>query len=268
MTQTKESFVDYEGFVNKFKRSKRKKTTDDCYTPPKVYEAIKDYVVQKYKLEKYNIVRPFHPDTEYTLYPYEERDVVIDNPPFSILGAIVAYYMENNIKFFLFAPHLTLLATGRNHYKQFSRIIVGKGITFENGAEIPISFVTNLEKTPVIKTDPELLNIIKKAQAKPTHHKNVTNMPAEIVTTRVLNSFVTRGLHVELPLTECLRIDAMDAQNALKKTIFGDGLIISERLYNEYKELFTMVNEARKLKCSELLPLSDREKEIMKNLNP
>ena len=32
-----EKFNDYEGFVEKFKP---KKTTDDCYTPPAVYEAV------------------------------------------------------------------------------------------------------------------------------------------------------------------------------------------------------------------------------------
>lgn len=33
-----EIFNDYEGFVEKFKP---KKTTDDCYTPPEIYEAVK-----------------------------------------------------------------------------------------------------------------------------------------------------------------------------------------------------------------------------------
>ena len=37
----------YEGFVEKFKP---KKTTDDCYTPPAVYEAVKDWVVKEYGL--------------------------------------------------------------------------------------------------------------------------------------------------------------------------------------------------------------------------
>lgn len=40
-SQNKEKFEDYDGFVEKFKP---KKTTDDCYTPPLVYEAIADWV--------------------------------------------------------------------------------------------------------------------------------------------------------------------------------------------------------------------------------
>lgn len=34
-SQNKELFEDYEGFVEKFEP---KKTTDDCYTPPKIYD--------------------------------------------------------------------------------------------------------------------------------------------------------------------------------------------------------------------------------------
>ncbi|WP_288842806.1 hypothetical protein [uncultured Megasphaera sp.] len=34
----------YEEFVEKFKP---KKTTDDCYTPPDVYEIIKAYALEK-----------------------------------------------------------------------------------------------------------------------------------------------------------------------------------------------------------------------------
>lgn len=50
----KDKFYDYEGFVDKFKP---KKTTDDCYTPPNVYEAIKDWVVNEYDLKGYEIDR-------------------------------------------------------------------------------------------------------------------------------------------------------------------------------------------------------------------
>lgn len=46
---------EYEAFVNKFKP---KKTTDDCYTPPKVYEAVKDWVCEEYGVNPDNIVRP------------------------------------------------------------------------------------------------------------------------------------------------------------------------------------------------------------------
>ena len=42
----------YDEFVEKFKP---KKTTDDCYTPPEIYEVIKGWVCEKYKTEIFKI---------------------------------------------------------------------------------------------------------------------------------------------------------------------------------------------------------------------
>lgn len=40
-----ESNAEYEAFVDKFK--KHKLTTDDCYTPPEVYEVVKKLGVRR-----------------------------------------------------------------------------------------------------------------------------------------------------------------------------------------------------------------------------
>ena len=48
----------YEEFVEKFKP---KKTTDDCYTPPAIYDVIKDWVCHRYKINSEKIMRPFYP---------------------------------------------------------------------------------------------------------------------------------------------------------------------------------------------------------------
>lgn len=48
----------YEEFVEKFKP---KKTTDDCYTPPEIYEAIKKWACEKYGIDPQKIIRPFYP---------------------------------------------------------------------------------------------------------------------------------------------------------------------------------------------------------------
>lgn len=81
-SQNKEKFEDYEGFIEKFKP---KKTTDDCYTPPLVYEAIADWVANEYKLDKSKFMRPFYPGGDYEKEDYS-GGVVVDNPPFSILS--------------------------------------------------------------------------------------------------------------------------------------------------------------------------------------
>lgn len=65
----------YEEFVDKFKP---KKTTDDCYTPQYIYEAVKDWAVNEYGLQGREIVRPFYPGGDYENYTYPENGVVID----------------------------------------------------------------------------------------------------------------------------------------------------------------------------------------------
>ena len=100
-------FNDYEGFVDKFKP---KKTTDDCYTPPAVYQAVLDYVKETYNLPDDTLVlRPFYPGGDYESVEYPEGCIVIDNPPFSIFSKIVDFYTKRGIRFFLFAPALTTL---------------------------------------------------------------------------------------------------------------------------------------------------------------
>ena len=49
---------EYQEFLKKFEA---KKTTDDCYTPPIVYDAVADYVAEHYGFSKKNFVRPFVP---------------------------------------------------------------------------------------------------------------------------------------------------------------------------------------------------------------
>ncbi len=80
----------YEEFVEKFKP---KKTTDDCYTPPEIYETIKGWVCRKYGVSEGAIVRPFWPGANFTEYEYPEGCVVLDNPPFSILSKICEYFL-------------------------------------------------------------------------------------------------------------------------------------------------------------------------------
>lgn len=90
----------YEQFVDKFKP---KKTTDDCYTPPEVYEAVKEWAMDKFEIpEDAETIRPFWPGGDYRQVEYPEGCVVIDNPPFSILKEICNYYKERGIKYVLY----------------------------------------------------------------------------------------------------------------------------------------------------------------------
>jgi len=104
----KNLFTDYGGFLEKFEA---KKTTDDCYTPKEVYDLILEYVGKYYDLSDKKIIRPFYPGGDFESIDYPDDCVVIDNPPFSIIAKIAKFYIQNNVPFFLFAPHLTAILT-------------------------------------------------------------------------------------------------------------------------------------------------------------
>ena len=125
--------VEYNKFVEKFKT---KKTTDDCYTPPNVYEAVSGWVEKEYGLERSKFVRPFYPGGDYERFIYPPDCIVVDNPPFSILSKIVRFYEYRGIKYFLFAPTLTLFTS-----KIACAIAVGATVTYENGATVTTSFL-------------------------------------------------------------------------------------------------------------------------------
>ena len=91
---------DYSLFVEKFKP---KKTTDDCYTPEKVYNAVLGWVKANAKIDISNseIVRPFYPGGNYKTFNYPKNCCVIDNPPFSILSLCAATYFIQHFKIYI-----------------------------------------------------------------------------------------------------------------------------------------------------------------------
>ena len=90
-------FHDYESFIAKF--TEKPKTTDECWTPQDVYEAVVRYVGTVVDLAGKQILRPFYPGGDYEHAEYPEDGIVIDNPPFSIFTKICKFYTANNIPF-------------------------------------------------------------------------------------------------------------------------------------------------------------------------
>ena len=89
---------EYQAFTDKFKP---KLTTDDCYTPDNIYEVVRSWVFEHYGLQADTpVVRPFWPGGDYQAEEYPDGCVVIDNPPFSIISDIQAYYLAAGIPFF------------------------------------------------------------------------------------------------------------------------------------------------------------------------
>lgn len=136
----KDKFEDYEAFVAKFDKD-APKTTDDCYTPQAVYDAVLEWLGERIDLKGRSIVRPFYPGGDYVNYEYPENCVVVDNPPFSIVTSICKFYLANNIDYFLFAPGLTLFSS---NLKGNCDVVIKTSIKYHNGAIVLTGFKTNL----------------------------------------------------------------------------------------------------------------------------
>lgn len=264
-SQHKELFEDYDGFVEKFKA---KKTTDDCYTPEPIYEAIAQWACREYGIDASKIVRPFYPGGDYERYDYPDGCCVLDNPPFSILSKIVAFYIERNIDFFLFAPTLTLLNVRRGG---IGRICANSNITYENGASVNTSFISNLEPA-VVRSAPDLFKIIKqvddKLRAQLKKQTPAYEYPSEIITAAHVGSYSKYGIDYRVMPGECVHISALDQQRAHGKAIYGSGLLLSEQATLARIETERELEQERiaHQQQPQRWELSERERAIQQNI--
>ena len=254
---------EYQEFLEKFKL---KKTTDDCYTPEIVYNEIADWVEKRYSVKKSDFVRPFYPGGDYKKEQYKNSDIVVDNPPFSILAEIIRFYIGKGIRFFLFCPHLTQFSSSSS---KACCLCVGVTITYENGANVNTSFVTNMENPEIqFKSEPSLYAVVK--AANDTNLKQTKrelpkySYDKHIITTPFLSSLSRYGIEFSVPCAECEGISRLDAQKQSGKAIFGKGYIVSDRIVAEREKAEREKAEREK---AERWELSDREWAIVARLN-
>lgn len=213
---------EYKEFVEKFKP---KKTTDDCYTPKPVYDVIAGWVAEEYGLDRSDFVRPFYPGGDYVRYPYTDCSIVVDNPPFSIITEIVTFYEQHKIRYFLFAPYLTVLGIR----PASCRIVTDQDITYSNGAKVATSFVTNLDAA-LIRTAPELARRIDKVQrdARPPE-KPRYSYPDDVITSTAVGFIGKYGIDFRVYPQDAFFIRTMDAQRSHGKSLYGGGYLLSKR---------------------------------------
>ena len=219
----KQVFEDYDGFVEKFKP---KKTTDDCPTPPAVYDAILGWLRENVDIEGREIVRPFYPGGDFERFEYPEGCVVVDNPPFSIFSKICRWYMAHKIDFFLFAPHLTLFS-GQNI--EWTCIVTSAPIIYENGANVTTSFASNLFGDICVMTAPKLRRRIVEAckQYRKQNRKQVPKYRYPYnVTSAALLSKIAPYVDFVVRADECRFISRLDSQIG-GAGIFGGGVLLS-----------------------------------------
>ncbi|UZA12439.1 hypothetical protein LP123_05140 [Moraxella bovis] len=254
---------EYYDWLQKFEK---RNTSDDTFTPPAVYDVVLEYVNEHIlHLDDLTIERPFYPDGDYQAAAknYDENTVVIDNPPFSILSKIIDFYIKNNVKFFLFAPALTVFNSMRNC--DCTAIIAPSKITYDNGAVVNTCFVTNLCGDVRAMTAPKLYNALQALeQQKPTLSKY--QYSPNVLMVNNLNKLCKAGIEFSVSANESVFIRKLDSQKEHKKELFGGGLLISD---NKAKELQTKELQVKELQFKDnqiVWQLSDRELALVDGL--
>ena len=250
---------EYQEFLEKFKL---KKTTDDCYTPAPVYDAVVRYVEETYGVSRDRFVRPFYPGGDYVSEKYPEGCVVVDNPPFSIMSEILRFYDSRGIKFFLFAPTLTLFSSSSSN--TCTALPCGNAVIYENGASVNTSFLTNMEPGGVrLRSAPRLYELVQEGvdEYTKTLRKQLPkySYPPHIITSPWVSQLSRLGIEFSVPVAESEGISGLDSQRATGKAIFGKGYIVSDAVKAE--------REKAEREKAERWELSDRELAIIQRLN-
>lgn len=165
--------------------------------------------------------------------------------------------MERKIRFFLFAPTLSLFnaAAGRANY-----VVCGAKITYDNGARVNTSFVTNMGAVKIM-TAPELNKKLKEIEkGQHTKSRNGIEYPDNVITAARLTKIANSDASFEVRAEECKFIRKIDAY---KKDLYGSGFLISDKAAQRKKDIEKSLNSHND---SGKLPLSDRERAIIKSL--
>ena len=250
--------TEYQDFVDKFKP---KLTTDDCYTPPEVFEAVEKWARKTYGLGDAENIRPFKPNGDYKAENYDGK-IVIDNPPFSILAEIVRFYTEKNIKFFLFGPQLTILGTAREI--NFTRVIADVDVVYENGANVRTSFVTNMDApNVVVRVAGSLKNVAESAQQpKDVNENERYKRPKNVQMAMDLVYGAKNGNDFTITQDECELVRNLDGLKEIKKGLYGGGLLVSDKVAER-----AAAERAAAERAVIEVELSEREQSIVDRLN-
>lgn len=248
-------FGDYDGFVEKFVP---KKTTDDCYTPPAVYEAVLGYVRERYGVpDDAPILRPFRPGGDFEREEYPEGCYVIDNPPFSIMARIIRFYCARGVRFFLFAPTLTLFSAF-SPANGVTYVATSVSVEYANGAKVNTSFVTNMGDPDVLAESAPALHRTLQEVVDRLRHEKVRELPkyefpGNVCTAAMLGKYAKYGVGFKVRRGEAVKVSKLDAQG--KGGIYGGAFLMGDAL-------------AAERAAAKTWRLSPRERALVEQLKP
>jgi hypothetical protein len=247
---------EYGVFTDKFKT---KLTTDDCYTPEPVYNAVRDWCVEHYGLQGREIVRPFWPGADFEMYDYPENCVVIDNPPFSIYNHILDFYTNTRpTDFFLFGPALTL-------FKKYDAcyVICNESVTYANGAVVNTSFATSLDRENRVACYTELNKAVRHANAQNKPKKEdlaIIKYPDCLISSALLGK--TARADFAFRREDCEFITKLN-----DKRIFGGAFLLADRAAADRAAADRAAADRAAVRRTIVQELDENAKAILKRLN-
>ena len=194
---------------------------------------------------------------DYQTAAYPDGCVVIDNPPFSILSEICAWYDEHRVRYFLFCPGMTTFSinAGRCNY-----LPCGNSIMFDNGADIAISFLTNMGEYK-IELAPDLYAAVAAADTI-NRQAARAELPVysypDCVASAAINKLAKYGQTLRIRAEDAVFVRALDSQKDQGKAIYGGGFLLSASAAAEK----AAAEKAAALRWS----LSERERTLIASL--
>lgn len=258
-------FHDYESFIAKFRDSP--KTTDDCFTPKDVYEAVVEWLGSVYDMSDKVILRPFFPGGDYENSDYPENGVVIDNPPFSMFTKIYAFYAAHKIPFFLFGPGMTITSCCKYGC---TAVMVDNNIVWDNGAVVRVDFASNLFGDIMAMTAPKLRQMLAACPSQNVK-KSLPSFayPPEVVRVSDFHVICNGDVEYALHRSECAITKKLDRKDGM----FGDFFLASTEKGEAKEAARLRAQEVARLRVQEAarnavtVELSLRERRIIERLN-
>ena len=141
-------------------------------------------------------------------------------------------------------------------------IICDCNIVYENGANVRTSFVTNFDAEVIARTAPGLTKAVNDASDVLRHEQTRElpkySYPDHVITSALMQRYAKYGVELRIMREDCTFIRALDSQRECGKTVFGGGLLLSDRAAAE--------RAAAERAAAHVWTLSDREREIVASL--
>ena len=172
----------------------------------------------------------------------------------------------------MFCPGLTALGILN---RDVTAICTGVTITYENGANVNTSFVTNMDSVSA-KSEPELYERIYEINRK---NSKTNELPKyqysdNVMTAAMLNQLSKNGQCLSIEKDSCYFLRQLDSQKEAGNNIFGSGLLLSTKAAAEKAaaeraaaEKAAAEKAAAEKAAATVWPLSDRELDIIKKLD-